>query len=240
MKRHTLKRSRWLGMLAGLIGLITTSCDHPLPDQPALHDDVQFGANVLCRIDPLNPNWMLTMSMYDSTPSRAVTYIYEGVIDVQGIRTTTTGGIPYTNAFPLFITSTTPTLTVALGLPSGTTYKAVVPMSKPVLDYTFSTASQTSGMQITMPRAIEGGDQLISNVYQAIPSGWLIAYRDTLKTVGETTQTIPAEVVRSYMRNGTLRVSTVLVTNHRADGFPGGASITYQHREKLESVEVVP
>jgi hypothetical protein len=140
----------------------------------------------------------------------------------------------------LFITSTTPTLTVGLGLPSGTTYNAVVPMSKPVLDYTFSTASQTSGMKITMPRAIEGGDKLISNVYQAIPSGWMIAYRDTMTTVGETTQTIPADVVRSHMRNGTLRVSTVLVTNHRADGFPGGASITYQHREKLESVEVVP
>lgn len=236
----TTRRSRYVGVLLLVLGLSGAGCDHPLAEDPLLHNDIAFGINVLCRVDALNDGWALTMSMFDSIPTRPITHLYEGVVDVQGLRYNTSGGMPFTVANPLFMGNIERTLTVKLGLSNNTEFVATSPKSPPVFNYTFSTASQTSGMTITMPRSIEGGEHFVATVYATSSFGYTPAYRDTITDVGATTLVIPQDVVKAHMKNGTLRVGAQLVGLFSSDDFPGGALITFRHNEIFEDAEVVP
>lgn len=229
-------RSRCVGVLLLLLGLIGIACDHPLPTEKKFDSDIQFGMNAFCRVDVPTSGWMLNVSMFDSIPSNGLIYIYDGDIIIQGTRTTTDNGV-LTN--PRYLESFDSILTIRLATADGAEYVATSPMTKAVTTYVFSPASRSSGMTITIPRPLVGGEQLVATVYRNIPGGWSAAYKDSTSVAGTTSLLIPSDVVRSNTWLGGLRVGAQITGRFLSSGFPAGATFTWQHKDVIDTVEVV-
>lgn len=230
-------RSRYVGVLLLVLGLSGTGCDHPLPTEQSFDNNIQFGMNAACRLENFTEGWMLTLTMFDSIPSNSVFYIYKGELFIQGTRTTTDNGIL---GSPRYVESYDSIMTIKLATPDGAEYVATSPMAKAVTDYTFSLASRTTGVAVTLPRPMIGGEKLVAIVYRNGPSGWIKAYSDSSSVVGSSSLVLPADIVRAYEWNGMLRVGAQFSGTFTSDGFPGGATFTWQHKSVIDTAQVVP